>query len=40
MDFDIEKFAMLKMKSGKRESVAGIELPNWKCIWTFGEKEN
>ena len=27
------------MKSGKRESVERIELPNQKCIKKFGEKE-
>ena len=28
------------MKSGKRESVKGIEQPNQGCIGTLGEKEN
>ena len=28
------------MKSGKRESAEGTELPNQECIRTLGEKEN
>ena len=28
------------MKSGKRETMEGIELPNQESIWTLGEKEN
>ena len=39
MEFSIEKYAMLKVKGRKRESVEGIELLNQKCIRTFGEKE-
>ena len=40
MEFGIEKCAMLIMKSGKSESVEGIELPNQERIKTFGRKEN
>ena len=31
---------MLLMKSRKRDSAKGIELPNQECIRTFGEKVN
>ena len=31
---------MMILKSGKREIVEGIELPNQECIRTFGKKEN
>ena len=37
-EFGIEKFAMLLMKSGKRETMEGIELPN--IIRTLEEKED
>ena len=40
MEFDIEQYAMLIMKSGKRESINGIELPNQNKINSLGEKEN
>ena len=40
MEFGIEKCAMLIMKSGKRETVKRLELPNQKSIRTLGEKEN
>ena len=36
----IEKYAMLIMKNGKRETTKGIEEPNQGCIRTLGEKEN
>ena len=39
MEFDIEKFAMLVMKSGKRHVSEGVELPNKVKIRTLGEKE-
>ena len=39
MEFDIEKCALLIMKSGKRHMTEGMGLPNQKKIWTFGEKE-
>ena len=29
MEFDIEKYAMLIMKSGKLQMMEGIELPNF-----------
>ena len=38
MEFCIEKYAILIMKSGKRETIEGIELPNQEG--TFWEKEN
>ena len=37
MEFGIEKFAMLVMKSGKRHMTDGIELPNHDKIRTLGE---
>ena len=40
MEFGIEKCAILTMKSGKFESVEGIEVSNQECIRTFGEKES
>ena len=40
MKFGREKCAMLKMKSWKRETTEGIELPNQEKIKTIGEKEN
>ena len=39
MEFDIEKCAMLVMKSGKRHLTDGMELPNQDKIRTLGEKE-
>ena len=39
MKFVLEKCAMLKMKSGKRQMSEGTELPNQETIRTFGEKE-
>ena len=40
MDFDIEKCAMLIVKSGKRQIVERIELPNQESTRTLGEKGN
>ena len=43
MEFGIEKCVMLKMKSGKREKIEGIDLPNQKKkkkLRTLGEKKN
>ena len=40
MDFDIEKCAVLIMKSGKRNSVEEIEQLNEQFIWTLEKKEN
>ena len=37
---DIEKRAMLIIKSGQQQMTGGIELPNKKNIRTLGEKEN
>ena len=37
MEFGIEKCAMLVMKSGKRHTTDGIELPNQDKIRTLGE---
>ena len=39
MEFGIEKWAMLLMKSGKRHMTDGMELPNQNKIWTHGENE-
>ena len=39
MEFGIEKRAMLVMKSGKRHTTEGVELPNQVVIRSFGEKE-
>ena len=39
MEFDIEKCAILILKSGKREITEGIELPNQEKIRTLGVKE-
>ena len=39
MEFGIEKFAMLVMKSGKRHMTEEVELPNQVVIRTIGEKE-
>ena len=40
MEFSIEKCVMLIMKSGKKETMSGIELTNQESIKTLGEKEN
>ena len=40
MEFDIEKCAMLVIKSGKRHLTDGMELPNQDKIRTLGEKES
>ena len=39
MEFGIEKCAMLVMKSGKRHTTDGMELPNQNKIRTLGENE-
>ena len=39
MEFDIEKCAILVMKSGKRHLTDGMELPNQDKIRTLGENE-
>ena len=39
MEFGIEKFAMLEMKSGKQHFTDGMELPNQDKIRTLEEKE-
>ena len=39
MEFDVEKCAMLVMKSGKRHLTDGIELPNQDKIRMLREKE-
>ena len=39
MEFGIEKYAMLAMKSGKRHMTDGMELPNHDKIRTHGENE-
>ena len=39
MEFDIEKCAMLVMKSGKRHITDGMKLPNQDKIRTLGENE-
>ena len=38
IEFDIEKCAMLIIKSGKRYMTEGIELPNQEKIRRLGEK--
>ena len=40
MEFSIEKWAMLVIKSGKRHMTDGMELPNHEKIRTVGENEN
>ena len=40
MKFCIEKCAMLRVKSEKKESAEGTELQNQYYIWTLGEKED
>ena len=37
MEFDIEKSAMISMKSGKRQMTEGIESPDQRKIRTLGE---
>ena len=39
MEFGIEKYTMLIMKSGKRYMTVGMELPNQEKFRTLGEKE-
>ena len=39
MEFDIEKWIMLVMKSGKNHLTDGMEIPNQDKIGTLGEKE-
>ena len=39
MEFGIEKYTMLVMKSGKWDMMIGIELPNQEKIRRLGEKE-
>ena len=39
MEFGIEKYAVLMMKIGKRETMEGIELPKQESIGTLREKE-
>ena len=39
MEFGIEKYATLGMKSGKRHLTDRIDLPNQDKITTLGEKE-
>ena len=40
MEFDIEKHAMLKMKSAKRQAAEGRKPQDQENIRTFREKEN
>ena len=40
MEFDIEKFAIVVMKSGKRNLTDEMELPNQDKIRMLGENEN
>ena len=40
MEFGIEKYAMLFMKSGKRHLTDGMELPNSNKIRTLAENES
>ena len=40
MEFGIEKYTLLVMKSGKRHIIEGMELTNQDKIRTLGEKEN
>ena len=39
IEFGIEKYAMLIMRSIKRQKIEGMELPNQEKIRTLGEKE-
>ena len=38
MEFDIEKCAMLEIKSGKWHITEGVELPNQVVVRTLGKK--
>ena len=38
VEFGIEKWTMLIMKSGKQHVTNGMELPNQEKIWKFGKK--
>ena len=40
VEFAIEKYALPKMKGGKRHRTVGLELPNQDKIRTHGEKES
>ena len=40
MKFNIEKYAMIEIKSREREGAERIELPNQEKIRTLDEKEN
>ena len=40
MEFGIEKYAMVIMKSRKRQTVEGIKLPHQECIRKISKKEN
>ena len=40
MEFGIEKTAVLKMKSEKRQTAERIDLPNQEIMRTLEEKEN
>ena len=39
MEYDIEKYATIIMRSGKRQMTEGIELPNQEKIRILGKKE-
>ena len=39
MEFSIEKYAMLVMKSGKQHMTEGVKLPNQVVTRTLGDKE-
>ena len=39
MEFGIEIYAMLVIKSGKRHLTDRMELPNQGKIWTLGKKK-
>ena len=39
MEFDTEKYAILIMKSRRKETTEGIERPNQENIRTLGEKK-
>ena len=39
IEFGIEKYVILIMKSGKTETTEGIELPNKESIRTLGERK-
>ena len=40
MEFGLEKCFVLIMKSGKRQIIEGIDVPNQERIRTLGKKEN